>query len=67
MIEMRHLKNLVIFFQTILSSSIYYSQKRLKHFSLEILVIDEILEHIFLNIFKYISRHICTEIKKQKI
>ena len=47
MIEMRRLKNLVIFFETILSSSIYYSQKELKHFGLEILVIHEILEHIF--------------------
>ena len=36
MIEMRRLKNLVIFFETILSSSIYYSQKELKHFGLEI-------------------------------
>ena len=59
MIEMRRLKNLVIFFETILSSSIYYSQKELKHFGLEILVIHEILEHIFLKYFQiYISTHL---------
>ena len=59
MIEMRRLKNLVIFFETILSSSIYYSQKELKHFGLEILVIHEILKHIFLKYFQiYISTHL---------
>ena len=59
MIEMRRLKYLVIFFETILSSSIYYSQKELKHFGLEILVIHEILEHIFLKYFQiYISTHL---------
>ena len=34
--------------------NIYYSKKELKYFGLEILVIHEILEHIVLNIFKYI-------------
>ena len=33
---------------------IYYSQKELKHFGLDILVIHAILDHIVLNIFKYI-------------
>ena len=33
---------------------IYYSQKELKYFDLEILVVHGILEHIFLNIFKYV-------------
>ena len=45
---------------------IYYSQKELKHFDLEVLVIHEILENIALNIFKYIFPYICTKIRKEK-
>ena len=33
---------------------IYYSQKELKPFGFGILVIQEILEYVFFNIFKYI-------------
>ena len=46
--------------------NIYYSKKELKYFGLEILVIHEILEHIVLNIFKYIFLYICIKLKKEK-
>ena len=46
--------------------NIYYSQKELKHFDFEILVIYGILEHTVLNIFKYIFWHICFKISKEK-
>ena len=49
------------------SQYIYYSQKALKHFGLEILVIHGILEHIVLNTFKYIFWCKCTKIRKEKI
>ena len=42
----------------------YYSQKELKYFDLGILVIHGMLEHIVLNIFKYMFWHICTKIRK---
>ena len=45
---------------------IYYSQKELKHLGLEILVIHGILEHIILNIFKYILIHLY-QIQKKKL
>ena len=45
---------------------IYYSQKELKHFGLQISVIHEILEHIVLNIFKYIFWYKCTKIRKEE-
>ena len=45
---------------------IYYSEKQVKHFGLETLVIYEILEHIVLNIFKYIFWYLCTRIRKEK-
>ena len=45
---------------------IYYLQKELKRFGLEILVIRGILEHIVLNIFKYIFWYTCTKIRKEK-
>ena len=44
----------------------HYSQKELKHFGLEILVIHGILEHIVLNIFKYIFCYIYTKIRRAK-
>ena len=42
----------------------YYSQKELKYFDLGISVIHGMLEHIVLNIFKYMFWHICTKIRK---
>ena len=45
---------------------IYYSQKELKHFGLEILVINEILECIVLNISKNIFWYKCIKIRKGK-
>ena len=42
----------------------YYSQKELKYFDLGILVIHGMLEHIVLNIFKYMFWHIYTKIRK---
>ena len=54
------------FVYTIYFQDIYYSQKELKHFALEILVIHGILEHVLLNIFKYIFCYICTKIRKEK-
>ena len=44
----------------------YYSQKELKYFGLEILVIHGILEDIVLSIFKYIFWYIYTKIRKEK-
>ena len=45
---------------------IYYSQKELKHFGLEILVTHGILEQNVLNIFRYIFWYIYTKIRKEK-
>ena len=58
----------VFLWQTVLIFAIYisYSQKELKHFSLEILVIHGILEDIVLNVFEYIFWYICTKIRKEK-
>ena len=42
----------------------YYSQKELKHFGVEILVIHGILDLIVLNIFKYIFWCKCIKIEK---
>ena len=44
-----------------------HSQKELRHFGLEILVTHGTLEHIVLNIFKYIFWFICTKFRKEKI
>ena len=58
----------VFLWQTVLIFAIYisYSQKELKYFSLEILVIHGILEDIVLNVFEYIFWYICTKIRKEK-